>query len=127
MPPGPAARAIPKAHGGSRSPATLNRPATSSQSTATNSPGSVTAAFTQTVLPESLPIGSTQYHDAVVNAVEKGKRSPQIAEAFAGCVQKVLEDAGIETVGQAETITRNPSGDRRVADGSLQCLGSAGP
>src|SRR5581483_547100 len=90
--------------------------------------GSMTAAFTKTVLPGSTSIGSDQYHRAIVSAVETGrKRKPQVAEAFAGCIQQILENAGIHTVGEAEKIKRNPSGDKPVADGAMQCLAAASP
>jgi hypothetical protein len=91
------------------------------------SSGSVTAAFTQTVLPASTPISSAQYHQAVLAAVDRGGKRPKIAEAFAGCIQRVLESAGIQTVGEAEKIRQNPGANKRVADGALQCLGSAKP
>jgi hypothetical protein len=87
----------------------------------------VAAAFTQAVLPASTPISSPQYHQAVVDAVEKGGRQPKLAEAFAGCIQQILKNAGIRTVGAAERIRQNPSGDKRVADGALQCAAAAAP
>lgn len=86
-----------------------------------------TAAFTQSVLPMSTPISSPQYHDAVVSVFVKARRSPKIADVFATCLQTILEQAGINTVGQAQPIKQNPSGNKRVADGALQCLGSAAP
>jgi hypothetical protein len=87
----------------------------------------VVAAFTKTLLPVSTPISSSQYHTAVVNAANVGGKRPRVAEAFASCIQKILEDAGFQTVGDAEKIKQNPSSNKRVADGALQCLASANP
>ena len=88
---------------------------------------SSTAAFTRTVLPDSTPIGSAQYHDAVVDAVEKAGKAPKTAQAIANCIQQVLHNAGIATVGDADAVKRNPTGNKQVANGALQCLASAAP
>ena len=89
--------------------------------------GAETAAFTQTVLPLSTPIRSTEYHYSIVKAVVAAGKGPRAAEVIAGCMQKVLEEAHIETVGAADKLKRDPTGDKQVGDGALQCLGSAAP
>jgi hypothetical protein len=87
----------------------------------------VRAAFTRTFLPASTPISSTQYHDAVVKAVEAAGKGARAGVAIANCMQKILEGAGIRTVADAEAIKRDPTGNKQVANGALQCLASAAP
>jgi hypothetical protein len=88
---------------------------------------SATAAFTQTVLPASTPISSTRYHDALVRAVEKAGRKAKVGEVVANCMQQILQHAGIETVGEASKIKQDPTSDKQVANGAVQCLVSAAP
>jgi hypothetical protein len=115
-------------HSGPRPPVRANPASTPKPAhPRTTGPGSETAAFTQTVLPASTPISSAQYHDAVVKAVQSAGKSPKTGEVIASCVQKILADAGITTVGQAAKLKQHPTANKRVADGALQCLGSAAP
>jgi hypothetical protein len=106
--------------------ASARGPATTSSGTP--HPAGLTAAFTRTVLPASTAISSDQYHQAIVAAVDRGRKTtPKIAEAFAGCIQRILQNADIRTVGEAARIKRNPTGDKRLAGFVLQCLAAAGP
>ena len=108
-------------------PAPPTRSTRSAPGRPTAGAGPSTAAFTRTVLPDSTPIGSAQYHDAVVEAVEKAGKAPKTAQAIANCVQQILHNAGIATVGEADVLKRNPTGNKQVANGALQCLVSAAP
>ena len=97
------------------------------RTTSTTGAGSEMAAFTRTVLPASTPISSPAYHDAVVKAVVRAGRNAKTGEAIANCIQQILRNAGIETVGEADKLKQDPTGNRQVASGALQCLGSATP
>jgi hypothetical protein len=79
------------------------------------------------VLPASTPINSTQYHDALVRAVEKAGKKAKVGEVVANCMQQILQHAGIETVGEASKIKQDPASDKQVANGAVQCLVSAAP
>jgi non-canonical (house-cleaning) NTP pyrophosphatase len=63
----------------------------------------------------------------VVEAVEKAGKAPKTAEAIANCIQQILHNAGIATVGEADAVKRHPTGNKQVANGALQCLVSAAP
>jgi hypothetical protein len=125
--PGSRVSPSPKALPGTHAQAGTHARTTSASSTPSSDSGSATAAFTQTVLPASTPISSARYHQAIVSAVQKGGKTAQIAEVFAGCIQKILENAGIQTVAEAERIKQNPSSDKPVARYALQCLAASAP
>ena len=130
---GSAAPARPAPGATNRGTAVSGHPATGTRapSRAPASPsagaGSETAAFTRTVLPASTPVSSAEYHDALVKAVETAGKTPKTGEAIASCLQQILQHAGIETVGEADKLKRNPTSNKQVADGAVQCLASAAP
>lgn len=92
-----------------------------------STPVSEMAAFTKTSLPASTPISSAPYHDALVKAVEQAGGKPKVGEAIANCMQQILRRAGIRTVGEAQKIKQDPTGNKAVANGAFQCLGASQP
>ena len=74
-------------------------------------------------LPSSTPISSTRYHDAVVKSLESNANSPAKANVIANCLQKVLEDAGLNTIADVAKV-HDPVKSNQIVSASTKCISS---
>ena len=107
-----------------KSPAAASTPATPTTSTVpVHAPPPGPNAVSNAGLPSSTPISSAQYHNAVVKSLESDGQSSAKANIKANCLQKVLEDAGLNTIADVQKL-HDPVKAKQIVDASTKCVSS---